>query len=111
MIFNSTQNFTKSKKCSKTGPQVKARLQATTELMMSEITRLHRNEASSFNARERDSFVKLCSTVVNELLPFVNTCLSHLFPQETIFLQFGNLSKKIRELKNKYILNPSLFSY
>merc|ERR1719285_861534 len=56
---------------------------------MSEITRLHRNEASSFNARERDSFVKLCSTVVNELLPFVNTCLSHLFPQASLAESLG----------------------
>ena len=42
-----------------------------------------------FSAREKDSYIKLCSTIVNEMLPFVNNCLSHLFPQAALAETLG----------------------
>jgi len=71
------------------GPSVRKRLTQTTDLIISEITKLHRNEAASFTAREKDSYIKLCSTIVNEMLPFVNNCLSHLFPQAALAETLG----------------------
>jgi len=41
------------------------------------------------SAREKDSYIKLCSTIVNEMLPFVNNCLSHLFPQAALAETLG----------------------
>jgi hypothetical protein len=91
------------------GPTVKKRLTLLGQRVVQRITKLHRAEAASFNARERDSFNKLCSTVSSELLPFLNVCLSHLFPPASMAETLGlpvRESVEICQLKIGEICEP-----
>jgi len=70
-------------------PKVKGRLTIMANLVIERIIQLYRAEAVSFTSREKESFTKLCSTVISEFLPFVNTCLSNLFPSATLAASLG----------------------
>ena len=70
-------------------PKVKGRLTRMANLVIERIIQLYRAEAVSFTSREKESFTKLCSTIISEFLPFVNTCLSNLFPSATLAASLG----------------------
>lgn len=69
--------------------QVTHTLQDSLHKVTGHIVSFHRAEASALSDREAELFVLFCSSYAEDLLPFLNRCLTLLFPPPQLALILG----------------------
>lgn len=86
-------------------------LQTSLEFVATKVLAFYRQEQQAFTSAERETFVKLCSCLAYDLIPYVQRCIHAIFPQQTLTNHLGiNLltleQEQITYLQQQKILEP-----
>uniref|UniRef100_A0A1A9ZIU5 Conserved oligomeric Golgi complex subunit 8 n=1 Tax=Glossina pallidipes TaxID=7398 RepID=A0A1A9ZIU5_GLOPL len=86
-------------------------LQSSLEMVGRRILGFYRQEQQAFTSNERQMFSKLCECFAYDLLPYLQRCISAVFPQVNLCTHLGlSLNAleetKITYLRQKIILEP-----
>ncbi|XP_067624880.1 conserved oligomeric Golgi complex subunit 8 [Eurosta solidaginis] len=64
-------------------------LQSSLELVATKVLAFYRQEQQAFTSAERETFVKLCSCLAYDLIPYMQRCIHAIFPQQTLTNHLG----------------------
>lgn len=86
-------------------------LQSSLEFVATKVLGFYRQEQQAFTNAEREAFVKLCSCLAYDLIPYMQRCIHAIFPQQTLTNHLGiNLltleQQQITYLQQQKILEP-----
>ncbi|XP_054744029.1 conserved oligomeric Golgi complex subunit 8 [Anastrepha obliqua] len=86
-------------------------LQSSLEFVATKVLGFYRQEQQAFTGAERETFVKLCTCLAYDLIPYVQRCIHAIFPQQTLTNHLGiNLltleQQQITYLQQQKILEP-----
>ncbi|XP_039949838.1 conserved oligomeric Golgi complex subunit 8 [Bactrocera tryoni] len=86
-------------------------LQTSLEFVATKVLSFYRQEQQAFTSAERETFVKLCSSLAYDLIPYIQRCIHAIFPQQTLTNHLGiNLltleQEGITYLQQQKILEP-----
>ncbi|XP_011205616.2 conserved oligomeric Golgi complex subunit 8 [Bactrocera dorsalis] len=86
-------------------------LQTSLEFVATKVLSFYRQEQQAFTSAERETFVKLCSSLAYDLIPYIQRCIHAIFPQQTLTNHLGiNLltleQERITYLQQQKILEP-----
>ncbi|XP_036328695.1 conserved oligomeric Golgi complex subunit 8 [Rhagoletis pomonella] len=86
-------------------------LQSSLEFVATKVLGFYRQEQQAFTSAERETFVKLCSCLAYDLIPYMQRCIHAIFPQQTLTNHLGiNLltleQQQITYLQQQKILEP-----
>ncbi|XP_022220868.2 conserved oligomeric Golgi complex subunit 8 [Drosophila obscura] len=64
-------------------------LEQSLQLVAQRVLAFYRQEQQAFTGNERESFVKLCSCLAYDLVPYVQRCIHGVFPPQSLTLHLG----------------------
>ncbi|EDV98808.1 GH13522 [Drosophila grimshawi] len=64
-------------------------LQKSLQLVAQRVLAFYRQEQQAFTGNERETFVKLCSCLAYDLVPYVQRCIHGIFPPQLITVHLG----------------------
>ncbi|XP_068144232.1 conserved oligomeric Golgi complex subunit 8 [Drosophila tropicalis] len=70
-------------------PDVTKTLQESMEMVAQRVLAFYRQEQQAFTGNERETFVKLCSCMAYDLVPYVQRCIHGVFPPQTLTVHLG----------------------
>lgn len=86
-------------------------LQQSLQLVAQRVLAFYRQEQQAFTGNERETFVKLCSCLAYDLVPYVQRCIHGVFPPQSITVHLGISLLQLEQqeltfLQQQQILDP-----